>query len=214
MKIAVSYLKSDDYKACIAKIGHTSADYIHADLCDGKFVENKNFTTFKLVELFSYSPKLLDIHLMVRDPLKYVDTLASFNVETITFHLDATSKPLETIDYILSLGIKVGIALSPKDDVIILNPYLDKIDQVIILSVIPGKGGQAFMPEVLWKIDKLNEIKRMHHFTVEVDGGVNDQTIEYLKDKNIDSVVCGSFITDSDNYEERINILKKKYVSL
>lgn len=214
MKVAVSYLKSDDYKTCIKKIGSTSADYIHADLCDGKFVENKNFTIGKVVELFSHSSKTLDVHLMVQNPLKYVDKLASLNVETITFHLDATSQVEKTIDYILSLGIKVGIALSPKDDVSILNHYLDKIDQVIILSVIPGKGGQAFMPEVLSKIDHLNEIKGIYHFTIEVDGGINDQTIEYLKGKDIDSVVSGSFITDSDDFEERINLLKKKYASI
>lgn len=209
MKVAVSYLKSDNYKKCIELINDTSADFLHADLCDGKYVENKNFTIGKIVDTLKVSKKSVDIHLMVQNPLKYIDKLASLNVDTITIHLDSTSKPEKVIDYILSIGIKVGVALSPSDDIDILNPYIDKLDQIIILSVIPGKGGQAFMPEVIPKIEKLNEIKKLHHFKIEVDGGINEDTIKYLSKKDVDQVVSGSYITDSTNYDDQINKLKK-----
>lgn len=158
MKVAVSYLKSDNYKKCIELINDTSADFLHADLCDGKYVENKNFTIGKIVDTLKVSKKSVDIHLMVQNPLKYIDKLASLNVDTITIHLDSTSKPEKVIDYILSIGIKVGVALSPSDDIDILNPYIDKLDQIIILSVIPGKGGQAFMPGITDKIIILSVI--------------------------------------------------------
>ena len=209
MKVAVSYLKSNDYEACIKEINNTDADYIHVDLCDGKYVETKNFTTTSICKILKNSQKPLDIHLMVKDPLKYIDDLAVLNTETITFHLDGAKNPSEVIDYILSIGIKVGVAIKPEEDISILDPYLDMLDEVLILSVHPGKGGQAFMPEVISKIDKLNEIKGMYHFTTLVDGGINIDTIRYLEDKNVDMVVSGAYITDSDDYNKNIHLLKE-----
>ena len=159
MKIAVSYLSSDDYSKCIKKINKSTAEYIHADLCDGKYVDNKNFTLASLKELFSLAEKPLHVHLMC-------------NLE-------------------------------------LLNPYLKKIDEVLFLTVTPGRGGQLFQEDVLDKVDKFNEIKHDYHLETVIDGGVNDLTISYLIDKDIDTVVSGSFITNSDNYDEKIMILKK-----
>ena len=208
MKVAVSYLKSDNYEKCIENIDNSNADFIHVDLCDGKYVEAKNFTIGGIIKLLSGTKKMLDIHLMVKDPMKYINDLAYLNVDTITVHLDSTKKPLEVIEYIKTIGIKVGVAINPDEDVDILNPYLDNIDKVLVMSVVPGKGGQKFMPEVVSKFDRLNELKKEYHFETEVDGGVNLETIRYLDNMDLDIIVCGSYITDSENYDESIKLIK------
>lgn len=209
MKVAVSYLSSNDYIKCIKKINDSNADYVHADLCDGKYVENKNFTMGLLPKIFGAAQKKLHVHLMCQDPLKYVDTIASYDVSTIIFHLDATKDANKVIDYISSMGIRVGIALNPKDSIDTLDPYLKRIDEVLFLTVTPGAGGQPFQEEVLDKVDKFNEVKKDYNIETIIDGGVNADTISLLVDKDIDIVVSGSFVTNSDDYNERIEELKK-----
>lgn len=208
MKIAVSFLKSDNYKNCIEKINKTKCDYLHVDMCDGKYVEDKNFTISELVKLLKVSTKPLDIHMMVNDPMKYIDELAMLNVETITIHLDCCKNPFEVIDYIQSIGLKAGIALNPDQDVSLLKPFLSKIDELLIMSVVPGKGGQSFLESTLNRIEEINSFKKEYHFITAVDGGINGETIQLLKDKNIDMVVSGSFITQSDDYDAQLAMLK------
>ena len=152
MKVAVSFLKSDNYKKCIQTINNTSADFLHVDMCDGKYVETKNFTIKPLIDTLSVSTKKLDIHLMVKEPMKYIDDLAILDVETITFHLKSCKEPMDVIDYLHSIGIKAGLALNPSEKVEELLPYIPFVDEVLVMSVVPGKGGQAFMSEVLPKI--------------------------------------------------------------
>ena len=209
MKIAVSYLKSDNYKKCVERINNSNADYIHVDMCDGKYVETKNFTISELTKLLKNASKPLDIHMMVKDSMKYIDDLAMLNVDTITIHIDS-EKPFEVIDYIQSIGLKAGIAINPNQDINMLKPFLNIIDQVLVLSVYPGKGGQTFIPETIDKIVKINEIKNNYHFITAVDGGINDETIHCLDNQNIDLIISGSYITDSADYNEKINTLKQK----
>ncbi|MBE6155862.1 MAG: ribulose-phosphate 3-epimerase [Firmicutes bacterium] len=208
MKVAVSYLKSDNKKKCIEKIDASIADFIHVDLCDGKYVEAKNFTIGEITKLLKNAHKPLDVHLMVKEPLKYIDDLALLNINTVTIHLDGCKEPKETIDYIKSIGLKVGIAVNPDEEIDILKSYLPLIDEVLIMSVVPGKGGQKFMPEVLQKFAELNILKNDFHFFTAVDGGINEETINYLKDLQVDMVVSGSYITDSEDYNENIKKLK------
>ena len=206
MKIAVSFLKSDNYKECIKKINKSKCDYLHVDMCDGKYVEDKNFTITPLIDTLKVSTKPLDIHMMVKDPIKYIDELAMLNVETITIHIDCNDS-LETIDYIQNIGIKAGIAINPDQDVSLLEPYLENVDEVLIMSVVPGKGGQSFIESTLDKIDLINNIKSNYHFITAIDGGINGETINFLKDKDIDLVVSGSFVTQSDDFDNAIKML-------
>ncbi|MBQ6840998.1 MAG: ribulose-phosphate 3-epimerase [Bacilli bacterium] len=208
MKVAVSYLKSDNYKKCIAKIDESKADFIHVDLCDGKYVEAKNFTTSEVTKLLSFTRKPLDIHLMVQEPIKYIDALALLNVSTITIHLDGCKDPAHTIEYIKSMGLKIGIAINPDESIEILTPYLNDIDSVLVMTVVPGKGGQTFMTEVLPKFDELNNIKDNYHFIIAADGGINGETISCLKEKKVDLVVSGSYVTNSEDFDESISNLK------
>lgn len=208
MKIAVSYLKSDNYKKCIDKICLSNADYVHCDLCDGKYVETKNFTISQINKDLAMTSKPLDVHLMCKDPIKYIDTFAMLNTETIIIHLNSCKNFEETINYIKNIGLKVGIALNPDEKVTDIIPYLNDIDEVLVMSVIPGKGGQPFMESVLPTIEVLGKLKENYSFIIAVDGGINNQTINYLKNLPVDMVISGSYITQSENFNEAIKGLK------
>ena len=210
MKIAVSYLSSKkSKKETIQLIEDTTADYIHVDLMDGGFVSKKNFTTKEVEELLENHTKPLDIHLMVFDPIIYVSSLAKLNPEFITFHLEATKDIVKTIEAIKMQGIKAGITIRPDTDLYELMPYLPLVDLVLIMSVNPGEGGQEFMMSAVDRLQALMEIRKNNglSFLIEIDGGINKDTIKFVKD--VDIAVCGSFICNSSNYQERIAELLK-----
>lgn len=211
MKISASFLSSK-YKAkdLINKINNSKSDYLHVDIMDGKFVENKTFTYSEIAKLTQNTNKTLDIHLMVRDPLKYIEKFALLNAEFITFHYESVKeKDIENIiDIIHNFGIKAGISIKPNTNVSVIFPYLVKLDLVLIMSVEPGKSGQKFMESVVYKLDALNtEIKEKNYKTlISIDGGINSETIEFVRDK-VDIVTSASYLHEGD-IEESIDILK------
>lgn len=200
MKLAVSFLSEKDDK--IKKLNDTNLDYIHYDVIDGIFCEGKCLSFEKMESLNFTKPK--DIHLMVKNVKKYVDLFKNLKPEFITFHIEALDNVKEMIDYIHSLNIKVGLALNPDTSLDKIMPYLKYIDLVLVMSVFPGKGGQKFI-DVSDKIKKLKEMN--YSFVIEVDGGINNETIKFCKLADI--LVVGSYIT-SGNYEERIGSLWKE----
>ncbi|MCI7554301.1 MAG: ribulose-phosphate 3-epimerase [Tenericutes bacterium] len=204
MKIAVSFIKSKyDDITTIQKIDETSADYLHVDIMDGKFAGQKNYSVEDIINLAKHTSKLLDIHLMVLNPESYIEGLAHLNVKCITFHVEATDKVNEIIDLIHSYGIKAGISLNPETSVEKIKPYLDRIDEVLIMTVHPGKGGQTFIEEMTKKIDELNNLG---DYILAVDGGINAETIKLVK--KADMAISGSFICESNDYEKSIEILR------
>lgn len=203
--IAVSYLKSKFEKTeTIKLIDKSKADLIHVDLMDGLYVDTKNFTVEEVINDLKNTTKPLDIHLMVTNPEIYIRDLAKLKPFAITFHLDGTNNPKEVIDLIKDYNIKVGIALNPSDDVSILNGYLDIIDYVLVMSVVPGKGGQTFIKEVLNKVEYLKN----KNILIGIDGGVNEESINYLKDYRIDIIISGSFVCMGDDFNYQIDLLK------
>ena len=212
MIVSVSFLKSNyDTKTTIKKIDDTSADYIHVDMMDGKFVKEKNYTIGEFTKFFSNTSKPLDVHLMTMNPLKYLEAYASLNTEFITFHLEAVSDVQGTIDEIKNLGLKVGISIKPKTSIKKIEPYLTLIDQVLVMSVEPGKGGQVFMESSLTKIEKLVELRTKNNYSylINVDGGINEETFPLVHDVEVDMVVSGSYICMSDNFEKQIESLRQ-----
>ena len=204
MKIAVSFIKSKyDDITTIQKIDETSADYLHVDIMDGKFAGQKNYSVEDIINLAKHTSKLLDIHLMVLNPESYIEGLVQLNVKCITFHVEATDKVNKIIDLIHSYGIKAGISLNPETSVEKIKPYLDRIDEVLIMTVHPGKGGQTFIEEMTKKIDKLNNLG---DYILAVDGGINAETIKLVK--KADMAISGSFICESNDYEKSIEILR------
>lgn len=205
MKVAVSFIKSKYLeKETIDIINQTSADYLHVDIMDGKFVENKNYD-YEDIRLFVTDNHLpLDVHLMVEDVEGYVNDFINLKPENITFHIEAVPNPLKLVNKLHDLGIKVGLAINPDTPVKKVIPFLEQIDRVLVMTVVPGKGGQAFMPETALKVDELAKLKG--NFDIEVDGGINNETIGEVH--NADVAVSGSYVCCSEDYEERISKLK------
>lgn len=210
MKVSASFLSvKNNIKDKINILDKCNIDYLHLDIMDGEFVQNKTFTIDEIRELLDGTTKPKDVHLMVKNVKKYIDEFSSLNPEYITFHFEAIYDHEKIIEYIKSKNIKVGISIKPNTDIVSILPFLSLVDLVLIMSVEPGQGGQDFIEEVISKIDILRELKEdneYYHYVIEVDGGINDETIELCS--NADIVVAGSYITNSNNYQEQINKLK------
>lgn len=206
MKVSVSVLSVYDRLInAVKKVNESSADFLHIDVMDGNFVPDKKFPIEVLKDIKTINKKPLDVHLMV-DNLEQVKKYALLKPEYLTFHVEIL-EDYEIIDYIKSLGIKVGLAINPDTNVELLTPYLDDIDMVLFMSVEPGMGGQSFKEEVIEKVKRLKEYAPSE-VIISIDGGVNDKTISLCKYAGCDMVVSGSYITNSDNYNERISELR------
>lgn len=197
MKVSASILSSS-LKATdlIKEFEKTNVDYIHLDIMDSKFVKNKSWTYGDVKNIVKYTTKKLDVHLMVNNPIKYIEDYAMLNTDTLTFHIEAVKDVEKVINQIKCYGLKVGISLNPKTKVETVYPYLEKIDQVLIMSVIPGKSGQSFIEKTPEKIEKLRSeiIKQNLHTIISVDGGINDETGLLCKNAGCDMLVSASFL--------------------
>lgn len=207
-KIAVSYLGVKSIPKAILMIDKTDADYIHVDVMDGKYTDYKT-VGFNEMTLGKYTQKRLDVHLMVKKPLKYIDDFALLNVDCINVHVDIKNDLSDVIDRIKLYGIKVGLTLNPDQDISLIEEYLPDIDNILVMTVVPGLPGQELIPET---VDKLNTLKKIIdkaklNITLEVDGGINLDNVK--KVKNADIIVSGSCITKSEDYQETINKLRK-----
>lgn len=198
MKISASFLTIDNIDN-VNKLVDCDIDYLHLDIMDGIFVNNKN----EVINITNKKP--LDVHLMVNDVYKYIDIYKNLNPLFITFHYEAVTDVLEVVNYIKKFNIKVGLSIKPSTKVEEIIPYLPYLDLVLVMSVEPGQGGQSFIMDTVDKIRKLKELKG--NYLIEVDGGINDNTINLINDADI--IVVGSYITSGD-YEERIKNLKEK----
>ena len=209
MKISVSYLSSKkSMRETIRLIEETTADYIHVDLMDGGFVPHKNFTIDEVLALLGEHKKPLDIHLMVFDPIIYIEELAKLKPKYITFHVEATKDIVKTIEEIRKYGIHVGLSIKPNTDLYELMPYLSLVDLVLLMSVEPGAGGQEFIFDSVARLQELVKVREENHlsFKIEMDGGINKDTIKLVKE--LDIAVSGSFICKGENYQEKINELR------
>lgn len=209
MKLSVSILSiKNNLKENILKLDQLSIDYLHLDIMDGKFVYNKTWSINEINELLKNTTKPYDVHLMVSDVYKYIDDYKTINPDYITFHFEATKDHLEIINYIKENNIKVGMSIKPNTPVSEIIPYLPYLDLVLVMSVEPGKGGQEFLISTVNKIRLLDEIRKNYeyHYLIEVDGGINDETIQYCMSADI--IVVGSYITSSDDYQGQIDKLK------
>ncbi len=206
MKISGSFLTIQEDPNKITKLNEVT-DYMHFDVMDGKFTENPTLPFEKIIQNTIKVTNPKDIHLMVNDIKKYVDITSSINPDYITFHKEASKNILEDIKYIKDKNIKAGVAINPETDVNEIIDYLKDIDLVLVMSVHPGKGGQKFI-DIEDKINKLTDYRNKNdlNYIVEVDGGINDQTIN--KVKNADLVVVGSFITNHEDFQKQVNKLK------
>ena len=208
--ISVSFLASNNIPDTLTKLNNTDANFIHVDVMDGKYVDNKSLPFKEMRHIYKFTDKRLDVHLMVESPSIYISDYASLNTEYISIHLDTIEDTLSNLKLIKSYGIKAGIVLNPNDKVESLIPYLPYIDLILVMGVIPGKGGQKFIDKTINKLKELKVLKKEYKdfkFKVSVDGGVNDVVSKKIYNL-VDIIVSGSYITSSEDYQKQIYSLR------
>ena len=208
MKVGVTFLSSKDVVRDLKILNNTDADYIHVDVMDGKFVTNKTMPFKEMKHISDYTDKRLDIHLMVEKASKYIPLYAELNAEYITIHVEIDENIEEDLKLIRSFGIKAGLSVKPDTKVSELIPYLPYIDQVLIMSVEPGAGGQTFIDSSENKIRETRSLLNSYNIDaiISVDGGIRDTTVKMCRDA--DMVVSGSYVVLSDNFQEKISSLR------
>ena len=208
MLVSTSFLSSNNIPRDLKKLNETDTDYIHVDVMDGKFVPNKTMPFSEMKNIYKYTSKRLDVHLMVNDPMKYINDYATLNTEYITIHEEIDVDIIEMLKLIKSYGIKCGLAINPDTLVSDLVPYLPLLDLVLVMSVEPGAGGQKFIME---SEDKIKEVKILidtYNLStkISVDGGINSETKNYCS--LCDILVSGSYIVNSLDFSKQIDSLR------
>lgn len=206
MELSVSVLNAKDKEETIKILNSTDISYIHLDVMDGNFVSQTSLPVEEIKSLSNISEKKLDVHLMVNNPLEYIEEIKNIsNIEYITIHLELGKDIKEILKKTKEYGYKTGLSIKPNTKVEEILPYIEYLDLVLLMTVEPGLGGQPFLEE---SINRLKELKKIipDNIKIEVDGGINDKTIKYVEESDL--VVVGSYITKSDNIIDRIESLK------
>ncbi len=212
IKISPSVLASD-----FSKLGEEAvlmekcgADYLHLDVMDGHFVPNISFGAPVIKSIRGLTDLIFDVHLMISDPLSYIKDFVDAGADIITFHFESNSDVSAVLDRIHSLGCKAGISLKPKTNADIIFPYLDKIDMVLIMTVEPGFGGQSFMYDMMDKVSVIRDeiSRRSLDVDIQVDGGINEETVKIASRAGANVFVAGSAVFKSHNPETVIETLR------
>ena len=210
VKISPSILSADFSQLGkeIKKLEDAGADMIHVDVMDGHFVPNLTIGPPVIKALKKNSLLPFDVHLMISPVHKYIESYASAGADIITIHPEATNDLLGSINKIREFKKKVGVSLNPETKIEIIKEHLDRIDLILIMSVNPGFGGQKFMPEVLNKVKKLDEIRKnlKLNFVIEIDGGINFENSKLAIESGVDILVSGTTIFKNNNGDIKKNI--------
>jgi len=210
--LAPSILAADfaNLERDIKMINDSEADWFHIDIMDGIFVPNISFGFPVLKSITKHAKKTIDVHLMIVDPDRYIKEFALLGSTNLTVHYEACTHLHRTLQAIKAEGMKAGVALNPHTPVNLLKDIIADIDQVIIMSVNPGFGGQSFIEHTYKKIRELKEIiLNVNASTlIEIDGGVTDQNAEKLLASGADILVAGSFIFNSKDPSHTIKAMK------
>ena len=192
--IAPSVLSADfsDIRTALEDIRLSGTNWVHLDVMDGVFVPNITFGPKFISDIRPCSDLFFDTHLMIEEPVRFIEQFAKAGSDCITVHTEACEDIRETLDLIKSFGVECGLSIRPSTPVEEVEPYLDMVDLVLIMSVNPGFGGQELIPETLNKVKRLVEIRGDWDYFISIDGGVNSSTITDVFSSGVDVAVAGS----------------------
>lgn len=210
MKVSLSILTVDYLRVKESLENYIDdVDYVHLDVMDGVFVPNISFGPAFIKSLRKIDEnKIFDTHLMIEYPDRYIKEFSEAGSQYITFHVEASSDVLKTIELIKSYNVKAGISIKPKTTVEEIEKYLPYVDMVLVMSVEPGFGGQKFMDSAVDKVKRLSKLKKANNYSylINIDGGINDVTGLKIKDY-VDLAVSGSYVVNNKDPKEAINKL-------
>jgi len=213
VKIAPSMLAADfaNLERDIHMVNQSEADWFHLDIMDGVFVPNISFGMPVLKAMAQHTKKTLDVHLMIVDPDRYIETFAQIGADILTVHAEACTHLHRTLQAIKDAGMQAGVALNPHTPVSVLEDVINAIDVVCIMSVNPGFGGQKFIQNTYAKVRKLRTMIDAHKSAtlIEIDGGVNATNCTDLVEAGADVLVAGSFVFSSENPLDTIKNLRQ-----
>jgi ribulose-phosphate 3-epimerase len=211
--IAPSILAADfaNLQRDIEMINKSEADWFHIDIMDGVFVPNISFGMPVLEAIARHAQKTIDVHLMIVDPDRYIKTFASLGANILTVHYEACTHLHRTLQAIKAEGMKAGVALNPHTNIDLLEDVINEVDLVCLMSVNPGFGGQSFIENTYFKIEKLKALitKKNAKTLIEIDGGVTDRNALQLIQSGADVLVAGNFVFKSENPIQTIFKLKE-----
>ncbi|WP_029200455.1 ribulose-phosphate 3-epimerase [Oribacterium sp. NK2B42] len=215
MRILSPSILSADFKNLgqqIVDVKNAGAEYLHVDVMDGVFVKSISLGMPVIKSARSACDIFFDVHLMIVDPIRYIEEIAASGADGITFHLEAAEDPMAVIDKIHSLGKHAGISIKPGTDVATLKPYLDKVEMILLMTVEPGFGGQKIIPE---SFDRIKAVRKMledagSNADLEVDGGIKKDNVQEIVKAGANVIVAGSAIYAGDaaaNVKEFLSLI-------